>query len=132
MKILIVEDDFTSRKLLQNLLKSYGDCDVAVNGQEALDAFEVASAANEAYRLVCLDIMMPVMNGQETLKEIRSREKVAGIKGLDGVKVVMTTAMDDAENVMSAFDSQCEGYLVKPIDKSKLEELLASLGFQGN
>lgn len=76
--------------------------------------------------------MMPVLNGQETLKEIRSREKVAGIQGLDGVKVVMTTAMDDVDNVMSAFGAQCEGYLVKPIDKAKLEELLSSLGFQGN
>lgn len=57
MKILIVEDDFTSRKLLQSLLKSYGECDVAVNGQEALDAFDEAKEADEAYKLVCLDII---------------------------------------------------------------------------
>ncbi len=37
MRILIVEDDFTSRKLLQRLLSQYGECDIAVNGEEAVD-----------------------------------------------------------------------------------------------
>lgn len=128
MKILIVEDDFTSRKLLLALLSSYGECDVAVNGEEALVAFDAATDDGDPYSLVCLDIMMPVMDGQETLAEIRNRESLAGVQGLDGVKIIMTTALDDSQNVMTAFRSQCEGYLVKPIGKADLTKLLTSLG----
>jgi two-component system, chemotaxis family, chemotaxis protein CheY len=57
MKTLIVEDDFWARSLLSNLLSEHGTCHVAVNGGEALDAVE------RAYDLVCLDIMMPAMDG---------------------------------------------------------------------
>ena len=99
-----------------------------MNGREALDAFEEASDAEDAYKLVCLDIMMPVMNGQETLKEIRSREKVAGIKGLNGVKVVMTTALRDSQHCVQAFREGCEAYLTKPIEEESLAKALGGMG----
>ena len=73
------------------------------------------------YDLICLDIMMPGMNGQEALKLIREEESKAKIKGS---KVLMTTALDDSKNVMSAFKEQCDGYLVKPITTDKLKEKL--------
>ena len=63
MKTLIVEDDFTSRLLLQELLRRFGPCHVAVNGVEAVDAVTAALTANAPYDLICLDIMMPVMGG---------------------------------------------------------------------
>jgi two-component system, chemotaxis family, chemotaxis protein CheY len=45
MKTLIVEDDFTARLVLQRFLSRYGDCDIAVNGQEAVEAFRMTSEA---------------------------------------------------------------------------------------
>jgi CheY-like chemotaxis protein len=72
MKTLIVEDDFTSRLLLQEFLKSYGPTHVAVNGREAVDAVRAALEAGERYSLICLDIMMPLVDGHEALRQIRS------------------------------------------------------------
>ena len=127
IKILIVDDDFTSRKILLKYLLEYGQCDVAVNGKEAVEAFKLASEENETYDFICLDIMMPEMDGQEVLKEIRQFEKQKEIYGLDGVKIIMTSALDDSDNIKMAFREQCEGYLVKPIDKQKLIQKMESL-----
>jgi len=128
MKILIVEDDFTSRKLLHKLLLPFGDADLAVNGREALNAFRVALEEGAPYALVCLDIMLPELDGQAVLKELRALEAQRGLTGLDGCKVIMTTALNDGKNIMQAFKSQCEGYLIKPIDRQKLLDQLQELG----
>lgn len=128
MKILIVEDDFAARKLLQKYLSSYGDCDIAVNGIEAVDAFKDALDKDWPYELICLDIMMPNMDGHEALKAIRQIESDHGINGFDGVKVIMTTALDDPKNVMDSFREGCEAYIVKPVEKYKLLEEMENLG----
>jgi two-component system, chemotaxis family, chemotaxis protein CheY len=129
MKTLIVEDDFTSRKMLQGLLLPYGHCDIVVNGKEAIEAFLLAWKENHPYDLICLDIMLPVMDGQETLKEIRRLEAERGLHGLSRVKIIMITALGDTENIMEAFKGQCEAYLVKPIDKEKLLKEIRPFGF---
>ncbi len=129
LKILIVEDDFASRKVMNAQLKLYGNCDTAVNGKEAVNAFREAIEEGQRYDLICLDIMMPEMNGHEALKKIREIELKNGIYGFEGVKIIMTTALADSKNVMEAFKEQCEGYLVKPVRKEKLIELLQTLGF---
>lgn len=72
---------------------------------------------------------MPEMNGHEVLKEIRKLEREEGIEHFDRVKVLMTTVMGDSESILAAFQSECEGYLVKPIDVDRLHELMASFGF---
>jgi len=127
MKTLIVEDDFTSRLLLQGILQSYGPCHISVNGREAVEAVGLALSAKEPYNLICLDIMMPEMDGQAALKKIRALEDEASIVASEGAKIIMTTALDDKKNIMSAFREQCDMYLVKPIDKDKLIEDLKSL-----
>ena len=128
MKFLIVEDNFTARKLLQIYLRDHADCDVAVNGKEAVEAVRAALDEEQPYDLLCLDISMPEMDGQEALQAIRKIEKEHGIEGLDGVKVVMTTAFGDKENIMAAFNSGCESYLVKPINREKLFAEIEKLG----
>jgi CheY-like chemotaxis protein len=72
--------------------------------------------------------MMPEMDGQQALRGIRDIEAEHGRRGLDGAKVVMTTALGDGEHVMTSFREQCDGYLVKPIIKPKLMDLLQNLG----
>ncbi len=127
MKTLIVEDDFTSRLLLQELLKSYGPFHIAVNGKEAVEAARTALEASEPYDFICLDIMMPEMNGQEALRRIRADEELRGIWSTDGAKIVMTTALDDLKNVSVSYQNLCDGYLTKPIQKAKLLEELRKL-----
>lgn len=129
MKTLIAEDDFTSRMLLQTLLQPFGICHISVNGKEAVDAARRAIEEGEPYNLICLDIMMPEMDGQTALKAIRAMEEEKGILSSDGVKIIMTTALGDKTNIMSAFKEQCDAYLVKPIEKNNLIENLKKLGF---
>jgi two-component system, chemotaxis family, chemotaxis protein CheY len=128
MKTLIVEDDFTSRILLQELLRKHGPCHVAINGKEALKAVLTALDAKDPYDLICLDIMMPEMDGQEALREIRAIEESRGQSMGRGARVLMTTALHDKENVMLAFREQCDGYLVKPVENAKLVQSLRQLG----
>ncbi len=127
MKCLIVEDDFAARRLLQRYLSSYVVCDIAVDGNEAVVAFRQALDEKEPYDLICLDIMMPNMDGREALKVIRRIESEHGTSGLDGVKVIMTTALGDPKNVMGAFREGCEAYIVKPDKKDKLLEEMKNL-----
>ena len=128
MRFLIVDDDEISRKLLVKILSDYGHCDVATNGVEALKAVRRAWEAKAPYDLVTLDIMMPEMDGQEALCEIRKLEDTAGIHGPAGTKVLMVTALEDTKNIISAFRAGCEGYVVKPIDRRAIVDKLAELG----
>jgi two-component system chemotaxis response regulator CheY len=128
MKTLIVEDDFTSRLLLQRILLPYGEAHVAVDGEEAITAFRSALKSREPYDLVCLDIMMPRKDGHAVLKELREAEAEKGVSGLDGAKVVMISALGDSRNVLKSFGSQCEAYIVKPLDMCQLIKQLRTLG----
>jgi len=129
MKILIAEDDFTSRNVLQLLLKKYGEVDTAVDGKEALEAFETGLGTESPYELVCLDIMMPGLDGLDVAKHIRNLEKKHGIKPQHEAKVIMVTALSDAKTVFGAFmASQATGYLVKPYSRDALEKALKDVG----
>jgi len=116
MRTLIVEDDFTSRLLLQSLLSRYGECHIAVNGREAVDAFRQAQEGGQPYDLICMDIMMPEMDGQSAVGEIRACEEARGTLSTQGVKIIMTTALDDVKNVVESFKLLCDAYVFKPIE----------------
>jgi len=127
VKPLIVEDDFVSRVLLQEYLKGHGTCHIAVNGLEAITAVGAALEAGDPYDLICLDIMMPVMDGHDALTAIRQLESAASIPDSRRVRVVMMTALADSENVQRATQSRCDYYLVKPIQRTRLFEELRRL-----
>ena len=128
LKILIVEDEFISRTLLIEMMAPYGVCHVAVDGREAMDVLRRSFNHDERYDLVCLDIMMPEMDGQEVLSEIRALERQLGFTGRQATKVMMTTMLTDSQNIMKAFtEGHCEAYLTKPIDRLKLIATLRDL-----
>lgn len=128
MKILLAEDDFVTRKFMVGFLSKYGECDVTVDGMEAVDAFMMALEDDEPYDLVCLDIMMPVMDGYQALMGIRNLEKERGISEENRAKVIMTTALNDEKNVKMAFELGCTIYSGKPIDKERFEQAMKKLG----
>ena len=129
IRALIVEDDFVSRQMIKAFLDPLGNCDVVVDGSEAVQAFRVALEDEKSYDLICLDIMMPDVDGHEALKQIREIEKDKGISELDRVKIIMLSALDDQKNIFKAYyKGGADAYLVKPVDKEKLLEEIRSLG----
>jgi len=128
MRILIVEDDLLGRIILRKLLCSRGDCDTAVNGKEAVEAFRMSWGENKPYDLICLDILMPEMDGFEALKAIRGYEEGRGIFGQQRVKVIMITGKDDSKSVLTSFREGCEGYVVKPVDRESLQKQMKEMG----
>ena len=128
MRILLAEDDFVTRKFMSNFLSKYGECDVTVDGLEAVDAYMMALEEDNPYDLVCLDIMMPVMDGYQALMGIRNLEKERNIPKDKEAKVIMTTALNDEGNVKMAFELGCTVYSGKPIDQERFEQVLKKFG----
>ena len=128
MRILIVEDDFVGRKVMHQVLLEYGECDIAVDGLEAVKAFDLAWNSGKPYDVIFLDIMMPNMSGHEALKIIRDKERERGVLPAREVKVIMTSALDDVKNVtQSFFQGGASAYLVKPIERRKIIDELRKL-----
>lgn len=127
MKILIAEDDLASRRLIYKFMSKYGQCDITVNGAEAIEAFIISLEDEEPYDLVCLDIMMPKVDGLKVLSTIRELEKEKNIKDADRSKVIMMTALNDTRTITDSFNSGCEAYAAKPIDLNKLEDVMKKL-----
>jgi len=126
MRILIAEDDFASRKFMLKLLAKYAEVDVTVDGQEAVSAFEIALEDGEPYDLVCLDVMMPNMDGMEALEAIRQLEGC--FPKAKRARVIMTTALNEVNQVDKAFQLGCEGYAVKPINTEKFLMIMDKMG----
>lgn len=127
MKILVAEDDLVSRKFLSKFLSQYGEVDQVVDGLEALDAYLISVKENIPYDLICLDIMMPKVDGVKVLKAIRDYEAKRKVPTVERVKVMMTTALAETDYVTKAFEIGCEAYAAKPIDTQKMVEVMEKL-----
>lgn len=119
MRTLIVEDDDTSSFVLNHLLEPFGETERAPDGEAGLQAFRASFLDGRPFDLICLDIMMPRMDGQETLKGIRAFENEQKVPPAKAVKVIMTTALGDKQNVVEALP-RCDAYLQKPINRAEL------------
>lgn len=131
MRILIAEDDRISRTFMKEFMKEYGQCDVAVDGMEALDFFMDAVKKEDPYRLICLDIMMPKVDGLKVLRVIRAMEKQHDVPQEKRARILMTTALADLDYVDQAFNLGADGYAAKPIDTDKITEVIRNMGLIG-
>ena len=128
MRILIVEDDITSRTLMKRYLARFGTCEVAIDGVEALEIFLMAQKENNPFSLICLDIMMPKLDGLSTLRAIRDYEKQKNLPENQRAKVIMTTALNDEKTVNESYEAGCEAFAWKPNDVNRFTEVLENLG----
>ena len=112
MRILLAEDDFVTRKFMTNFLSKYGECDVTVDGLEAVDAFTMALDEENPYDLVCLDIMMPVMDGYELVSSLREAN--------NNIPVLMITAKGEYDDMRQGFLSGTDDYMVKPVNVNEM------------
>ena len=131
MKVLIAEDDFASRLFMKKFLSKYGECDVVVDGIEAVDAYLNSINEGDIYDLICLDIMMPKADGMKVLKTIREIEKRNGIKESHRVKIIIMTALNDTETIDASFELGCEAFITKPIEAENLISNMKFLGLIG-
>lgn len=129
VKFLIVDDDPACRRLLKQFLAPLGHCNTVVDGREAIAAVRIALEDDEPYDLICLDVMMPGLDGHQTLDAIRRLEQEHGLQGFDGARVIMTTALMESEHCIRAFREGCESYLTKPLSQEELlRQVQALLG----
>ncbi|CCO23920.1 response regulator [Maridesulfovibrio hydrothermalis] len=127
MRALIAEDEFVGRKLLSTFMAPLFEIDIVVNGKEAVDAFIMAYEEDNPYAVIFMDIMMPELDGISALEAIRKYEKSNNVD--NNVKVIMTTALDDAKTVIRSFhDAGASAYIVKPVIREKLYEELEKIG----
>lgn len=128
MKSLVVDDELASRSKLQKVMETFGPCDAVENGDEAVLAFIKALRDDDPYHVILMDIMMPVMDGQEALQRIRKVEKERGVAPGKEVRVIVISSLDDQKNVCDAFfRGLATHYLTKPVSREALIETLESI-----
>jgi two-component system chemotaxis response regulator CheY len=128
LRILIVEDEFTTRHLESSILSEFGLCQTAVDGKEAIFAYEQALKNNSPYDLIILDIMIPEIDGHKVLKRIRKLEEQGDSGFLEGVKIIITSCLEDSKNIMASFREQTDAYIIKPMTREKILPELNKLG----
>lgn len=121
MRALIIDDSRFVRGYLRGLLSQNGiECDEASDGKAGLEQLRNGSK----FDLVLLDWNMPVMNGLETLKRIRT-------EGFSGTQVMMVTTEAENNFIERALEAGADEYLMKPFGPEALEDKLAMLGLIG-
>lgn len=122
LKMLVAEDDFASRLMLAKFLGRFGEAHVAVNGAEAVEGVAAACREGEPYRFVCMDIMMPGIDGIEAVKRIRAIERE---HGSPEAVIMMITALSDPQTIISCcYESGADYYIIKPLVFTQLESLM--------
>jgi two-component system chemotaxis response regulator CheY len=127
MRSLVVDDARVTQLILERILTSYGDCQVAKNATEAIHAFGQALEERRPYDLICLDMGLPDFGGLELLTQIRAREEERSVSEDQRVRVIAITANSDSATV-KAFTEMGDGYILKPINRERLIRNIANLG----
>jgi len=133
--MLIVDDDFVSRKILSNIVRRFGTCDIAGDGTEAIAAFS-AAIHDAPYDFVFLDIMLPGTDGFEVAKQIRAIEMADAMEKIrqsgkinrqfqrHDTIIVMTSSLNDPDSYFKAcYRCGANTYIVKPVDKEIIDTL---------
>ena len=129
MKFLIVDDDFDSRKTINTMLLKYGECDMALNGVETLNAVLRSYKANIPYNLIFLDNNMPDLSCDKVVESIRKFESSQGIDIKEGIKIVILYADDPPKTMTYSLNKGFESYIIKPVDKEKIVKAFTKIGY---
>lgn len=124
MNILIIEDDKNSASLMAHFMKKYGICDIARDGLEGLAKVLEGFQENKLYDLLIVDIMMPNMNGLDTLKKIKEIENNHLIPKEKQAKSIVVSALDGDTVRIESYERGSLAYIRKPLDFSKLENIM--------
>ena len=124
LSILVAEDNEINALLMRSLLTKLGHrVVIATHGEAALESWLAARSAGTPYDLILMDIQMPHLDGIEATKRIRTHEASEGRR----TPILALTANTLLEDRYACFESGMDGFLIKPLDREKLEEALAML-----
>jgi PAS domain S-box-containing protein len=125
LSILVAEDNEINALLMRSLLTKLGHrVVIAVHGEAALESWLAASSAGTPYDLVLMDIQMPQLDGIEATKRIRAHEAATGRLHTPILALTANTLVEDR---YACFEAGMNGFLIKPLDREKLDEALAGL-----
>jgi two-component system, chemotaxis family, chemotaxis protein CheY len=125
MKSLVVDDDVTSRLILDEILAVHGPVDPAGDGAEAVDMVSRALDQGQPYNLICMDLQMPSLNGLEAIQLIRLHEERRGVPHT--ARIVVITGSEDVSTIDAAFRQLADAYIVKPVDGEALLNIVGCL-----
>jgi two-component system chemotaxis response regulator CheY len=126
MRALLVDDSSVVLLCLRSFVSKYGECDLARDGQQGLDAFMRSVEEQRPYDLICLDLQMPGLDGWTLVGLIRAREQEFQVPTRSKILVITGTA--DAAAVVNIKKKGADGYLLKPVSGEKLLDQLVRLG----
>ena len=120
LKILVVDDHTMCSRIIQGYLSFWGmRCDCVQSGPEALQVLRKAHSNGDPYKLIIIDLMMPVMDGFALAEIIRSDKNLASMKR------ILLTAYDEKGQGPAAVKAGFSSYLTKPVKASRLRECIS-------
>ncbi|WP_424628788.1 ATP-binding protein [Bradyrhizobium sp. SYSU BS000235] len=124
LSVLVAEDNEINALLIRSLLKRLGhQCTVTTDGEEALESWLAADSAGTPYDVVLMDVQMPKLDGIEATKRIRAREAGRGSRTI----ILALTANTLVDDRYACFEAGMDGFLIKPLDRDKLADALATV-----
>lgn len=121
MRFLLVDQEFESRAIVKKLLRGYGEVDIAFDGEECVVAFCSALKEGEPYDLIALDVFLPNMDSENTLREIRQIEREYRDILCKPTKIILASTMEETKDLYNAFYfGENAIHFTKPIDHNKL------------
>ncbi len=128
MRILLVEDDFISRNVMNRFLTGMGQVEAVNDGKAAWEAYEKAMKRGRHFELVIIDATVPALPTGEVLRLVKGLQDQLQVPASVRTRVLVTCALDDVKAVNGSFRELCDGYLMKPARKPLLVEKLQALG----
>jgi HD-like signal output (HDOD) protein/DNA-binding NarL/FixJ family response regulator len=128
MKTLIVDSEPASRTLLDRIMTGYGACKTAEKGEAAIWMFRTACENRDFFDLVTLEIALPDINGLDVLLQIREMEKDKKVPLYKRAVIIMATASADKDTIVTAIQTGCNEYIVKPFDGDIISRKLLKAG----
>lgn len=124
-KVLIVEDNHVNKEVMTRMLNLEGirDVSVAVDGLKAVEAVEAILAQGEMFDVIFMDVQMPVMDGREATRIIRTKLAYTN-------PIIAVSAYADQSNINDCKATGMETFLAKPLKRPQLREVLMDLGIQ--
>lgn len=130
MNVLVIEDDNSTQLLIKKIFGDKADCTVCGTSMEGINVFIDKMITFDHFDAVLVDINLPDLSGVHTLQLIRRFESVKGIMDNRKAKIIMMTGTADEENVKDSLKNGCDQFLIKPVNKEKVEAKFKAVGLR--